>query len=96
MDVLTLLAEARAAGLIVCLDGDRVQVTGPKSAEPIVRRMMAIKPAIVAALRGGARVTGCCPSTEAVLRPTVGGSRLYCSGCGRRVGADQPYPWSGT
>jgi len=108
-DVLTLLAEARAAGLTVRLIGDQVEVTGPKSAMPIARRMKEVKPQIVAALRGAGlssrlenvpeptsrivRTCGHCRTLPGILRPTVGGNRLFCEVCGKRKGRDQPYPW---
>jgi hypothetical protein len=49
--VAALLAEARAAGLSLKVDGDRLIVRGPKAAEPIVRRLRDAKPAILERLR---------------------------------------------
>jgi hypothetical protein len=50
MDVLSLLDAATAAGLTVTVDKDRLQVTGPRSAEPIVRQLYDYKPAVMAVL----------------------------------------------
>ena len=50
MDGLTLLAEARAAGLTVRADGERLRIRGPRRAEPIAQRLLAHKAAVVAAL----------------------------------------------
>lgn len=47
MDALALLAEARAAGLRLEVDGDRLLVRGPKAAEPIVHRLRDAETAIV-------------------------------------------------
>lgn len=90
MDVLTLLAEALAAGLKVRADGDRLVVTGPRSAAHIARRLGEAKPAVLAVIRAAS----CCQSPQPVSRPTLGGDKLFCSSCGRRIGADAPYPWS--
>jgi hypothetical protein len=43
MDGLTLLNEARAAGLEVRTDGDRLVVRGPRSAETLARQLLAHK-----------------------------------------------------
>ena len=51
MDALTLLRQAEDAGLTVEAQGDNMIVRGPKSAEPIVRRLAEHKPAILKALR---------------------------------------------
>lgn len=52
MDVLTLLSEARKAGLMVTADGgDRLVIRGPRRAEPLARRLGENKPAVMAALR---------------------------------------------
>jgi hypothetical protein len=52
MDAVTaLLAEARAAGLRLTVDGEALIVRGPKTAEPIVRRLRDAKPAVLDALR---------------------------------------------
>ncbi len=47
---LTLLSEARAAGLIVSADGDRLVVRGPRSADAVARLLLANKAAVMAAL----------------------------------------------
>jgi len=50
MDTLTLLRSAEAAGLTVEVEGDTLRVRGPKSAEPVVREIMANKAAVLAEL----------------------------------------------
>lgn len=50
MDALTLIRQAEAAGLTLEAQGDKMIVRGPKSAEPIVRRLAEHKPAILQAL----------------------------------------------
>ena len=57
MDVLTLLREARAAGLHLRAEGDKLLVEGPKTAAPIVERLRQHKPEVLAALRDH-----CCPA----------------------------------
>lgn len=49
--VAALLAEARAAGLSLKIDGERLLVRGPKAAGPIVERLREAKPAILDRLR---------------------------------------------
>ena len=51
MDGIALIVEAAAAGLSIRLDGDRVVIRGPKSADAVARRLLANKPAVVAVLR---------------------------------------------
>ncbi len=46
MDRLTMLAEARAAGLSVWREGERLYVKGPKQAEEIAIRLIAEKEAV--------------------------------------------------
>jgi hypothetical protein len=53
MDGLTLLSEGRAAGLTVTVDGDRLVIRGPKSADAVARRLLAHKAVILAALAAG-------------------------------------------
>lgn len=50
MDGLTLLRQARLAGLRVGADGDRLVVEGPRRLEPIARTLLAEKPGILRAL----------------------------------------------
>src|SRR4051812_43418732 len=49
MDGLILLDEARAAGLSVRVEGDRLVIRGPRQAEPVARRLMANKAQVVLA-----------------------------------------------
>ena len=51
MDGLTLLAEARAAGLSVEAQGARMVIRGPKRAEPVARRLIEHKLEVMFALR---------------------------------------------
>ena len=53
MDGVTLLAEARAAGLKVSLSesGDRLVIKGPLRLEAVAQRLIAAKPEVVTALR---------------------------------------------
>jgi hypothetical protein len=50
MDGLTLLQEARAAGLTVQADGARLRIRGPRRAEPIVQQLIAHKTIVLSAL----------------------------------------------
>jgi hypothetical protein len=47
MDGLTILREARAAGLEIKVDGGRLVVRGPKSAAPLAERLLEMKPEII-------------------------------------------------
>src|SRR5688572_1000777 len=51
MDGMTLLAEARAAGLEVRADGDRLVVRGPRTQEGLARALLAHKPDVLTALQ---------------------------------------------
>ena len=51
---ITLLREAQAAGLSVRVDGDKLVVRGPKTAEAVALRLLAHKPEVMAALHLGA------------------------------------------
>jgi hypothetical protein len=51
MDSLTLLSDARAAGLEVHRDGDRLVVRGPRSAEPLARQLLAQKAELLDLIR---------------------------------------------
>jgi hypothetical protein len=48
MDCLTLLVEARAAGLTLTVEGERLTLRGPKTAESLARRLLARKDEILA------------------------------------------------
>ena len=50
MDGLSLLMQARAAGLTLAAEGQNLVIRGPKRAEPVVRLLAAHKAAVVAAL----------------------------------------------
>lgn len=51
MDGMTLLQEARAAGLTVTRDGDRVRIEGPRAKNALARRLLERKSVIMHALR---------------------------------------------
>jgi pimeloyl-ACP methyl ester carboxylesterase len=62
MDGLSLLVEARKAGLSVHIEGDKLVVRGPKVAAPIAQRLLANKAQVMAALSAGpapCSVCGC-------------------------------------
>lgn len=64
MDGLTLLRDARAAGLSVRAEGERLVIRGPRRAEPVVHVLIAHKRDIMAALapsRSGRRAQPCGP-----------------------------------
>jgi hypothetical protein len=50
MDGLSLIQEARAAGLSVAAAGDRLVIRGPRQAEPVARKLIAHKSKVLAAL----------------------------------------------
>ncbi len=50
MDGMTLVSEARAAGLIVLADGDRLVIRGPRSADAVARRLLEHKAEVMRAL----------------------------------------------
>jgi hypothetical protein len=50
MDGMTLLQEARVAGLTVALEGDQLKIRGPKCADGIARKLIANKQEVVSAL----------------------------------------------
>jgi hypothetical protein len=54
VDVLALIAQARAAGLELRVEGDRLLVNGPRSAAPIVTQLRDHKMAVLALLDGDA------------------------------------------
>jgi hypothetical protein len=50
LDVRTLLVSARAVGLVVAAEGDRLSVHGPKGAVGLARLVLDHKPGVLAAL----------------------------------------------
>lgn len=52
MDGMRLLVEARAAGLAVHVEGDKLVIRGPRRAEALALRLLEHKAVIMAALRG--------------------------------------------
>jgi len=57
MEGLTLLREAREAGLRIAVVGDSLEIEGPKAAAPVVERIRQHKAEIMAALQAP-----CCPA----------------------------------
>ena len=53
MDGLALLLHAEHAGLKVWAEGDKLQIRGPRRAEPMVRQLIEHKPEVMAALAAG-------------------------------------------
>jgi hypothetical protein len=51
MDGMTLLHEARAAGLVVSVEGDTLKIRGPRRADPVAQKLIAHKPVVVNALQ---------------------------------------------
>jgi len=66
MDAISLLAEARDAGLYLHVDGDKLVVEGPKTAAPVVERLRQHKAEVMAALRGH-----CCPACAGRAGPPL-------------------------
>jgi hypothetical protein len=66
VDVLTLLREARDAGLRVHVDGENLVVEGPTAAAPIVEKLRQHKPEVLAVLRGP-----CCRTCEPRTGPPL-------------------------
>jgi hypothetical protein len=50
MDAVALLEEANQAGLTLTVEGDTLQVRGPKTAAPVVERLRAHNPLVMAYL----------------------------------------------
>lgn len=61
MDILTLLDEARAAGLSIRAEGGRLVIRGPRQAEPMALRLIEAKPMVMAALARPAPMAGAIP-----------------------------------
>ncbi len=102
MDGLTLLAEARDAGLQVTVSGDQLVVRGPARLAAMARRLLAGKPAIVDALTAEQEVawrieamrpqvtrTGAIPLLLA--RPGAPWDRGCCCSCGEPLTAADHY-----
>lgn len=84
MDVLTtLLADAHTAGLTVQAADGKLLVRGPKSAEPVVRRLMERKTDVLSRLSRADKPCRC-GSTQYVDVPiSEGRIRRDCRNCGR-------------
>jgi hypothetical protein len=100
VDSVTLLRQARQAGLRITASGDQLVVQGPRRLEPMARLLLAEKPRILRALaeevawridamRPQVPATGAIPLLLA--RPdAVRGSGRCCS-CGDPLGPDERY-----
>ncbi len=96
MDGLALLRTAAAAGLTVHLDGERLVIRGPRSADAIARQLISHKPAVVAAIRATA-VAGCRHTLHADAAGSTwhavernGRLAVVCRGCSRFYGYLRP------
>jgi hypothetical protein len=102
MDALTLVREARRAGLHVSATGSRLVVRGPRRLEPVAKALLDQKPAVLRAL---AEEQGVAWRIEA-MRPQVGpngsiplllarpGVRFplgTCCSCGDQLSGDDRY-----
>jgi hypothetical protein len=77
MDGVTLLREARAAGLSVAAEGDKLVIRGPRRAEPVARLLLAHKPDVLAALAADWRARHReALAHHAALHPPVEAARL--------------------
>jgi hypothetical protein len=72
MDGVSLLAQARAAGLTVGAVGDRLVIRGPRGGAPIAENLLAHKALVLAALRTA------CLDCGAPLPPA---NRYRCAAC---------------
>ena len=81
--VIALLNEAEAAGLHVARDGDKLRITGPRTAAAIAQQLIARKPDVLDVLHGRARclllaAEGCWPAVK-VWGVTIGpGEAAWC------------------
>jgi hypothetical protein len=102
VDGLTLLRQAREAGLRVGTDGDRLFVEGPRRLEPMARALLAAKPRVVQALAAedevGWRIAVMRPQVPVkgaipllLARPGVRFRRGTCCSCGDPLGRDDRY-----
>ena len=83
MDGLSLLRQARNAGLRLEAAGDKLKITGPKAAEPVVKLLAAHKAEVLAALANTPRETELLAQTPqfeqlAPLEETVPGLEQPC------------------
>jgi hypothetical protein len=93
MDGITLLQDAQAAGLEVQADGDRLVIRGPKTADPIARRLLRFKALVLAAIvaeRCDHSMYHTDPSGNLLgtwTAEAVGGrTRIGCKVCGKLYG----------
>ena len=66
MDAMSLLAEAREAGLCLHIDGDNLVVEGPATAANVVEKLRQHKPEVMAALQAP-----CCPACVRRAGPPI-------------------------
>ena len=75
MDVVTLLREAESAGLQVRADGDRLVVRGPRSLEPLAKKLLERKADLLPLLTRKEMQDGPNVVTDDVVRSPGGGDR---------------------
>jgi hypothetical protein len=102
VDGLTLLRQARQAGLRVATEDDRLVVEGPRRLEPMARALLAAKPQVLRALAAedevGWRIAVMRPQVPAIgaiplllARPGIRFPLGTCCSCGDRRGPDDRY-----
>ncbi len=91
-DAAALLAEAGRSGLLVLREGDRLRIRGPVLAAALARRLLADKPAVLAALdarddplprrhRWNRPPNEWCPYGHPIGWVSLSGSHLICATC---------------
>ena len=106
MDALTLLRDARRAGLEVSTRGQRLVVRGPRRLEPVAEQLLAQKSAVVKAIaderevawrvkamRPQATTSGAIPLL--IARPGASWRPGSCCSCGGQLGGQVAFPLFG-
>jgi hypothetical protein len=93
VDGLSALAEARAGGLTVRADGGRLEILGPKAAEPLALRLLTSRTEILAELAAAGPATSPGPSPAL---PPMPPARLFAADHATRMrwvrGEPEPEP----